>query len=180
MAKIGIFFGTSTGNTRKIAKSIKKRFDDDTLAAPVNINRASPEDIAGYDFLIFGTPTLGDGQLPGKSADLEEESWEEALEKLADVDFTGKTIALYGLGDQKTYATEFVNALIEIYDFVVDRGGKIVGEWPTDGYSFKTSEAVLDGKFVGLVLDQDNQSDLTESRLEAWLGQIAPIFGLPV
>jgi len=178
MAKIGIFFGTSSGSTRKIAKAIQKRFGDEVMAAPVNINRASADDLVAYDCLIFGTPTLGDGQLPGQSADCEEESWEEALERLAEVDLKGKIVALYGLGDQKSYANEFVNALIELHDFVVDRGGKIVGSWPTDGYAFKHSEAVVDGKFVGLVLDQDNQADLTEGRLDVWLRQIAPDLGL--
>lgn len=179
MAKIGIFFGTSSGSTRKIAKAIQKRFGDEVMAAPVNINRASADDLVAYDYLILGTPTLGDGQLPGQSADCEEESWEEALVRLAEVDLRGKVVALYGLGDQKSYANEFVNALIELHDFVADRGGRVVGSWPTDGYAFKHSEAVIDGKFVGLVLDQDNQADLTEGRLDVWLRQIAPDFGLP-
>lgn len=178
MARIGIFFGTSTGNTRKIAKMIKKRYDDDTMAAPVNINRVSAEDLAAYDYLILGTPTWAEGMLPGKSAECDEESWEEALQRLADMSFAGKTVALYGLGDQKSYPAEFVNALIEIYDFVIDRGGKVVGAWPVDGYVFENSDAIVDGQFVGLVLDQDNQAELTDGRLTTWLGQIARHFGL--
>ncbi|GAB2180817.1 flavodoxin FldA [Denitratisoma sp. agr-D3] len=180
MARIGIFFGTSSGSTRKVAKAIQKRFGDEVMATPVNINRVSAEDVAAYDCLILGTPTLGDGQLPGQSADCEEESWEEALERLADLDLGGKTVALFGLGDQKSYANEFVNALGELHDFVIDRGARVVGSWPVDGYAFKHSEAVVDGKFVGLVLDQDNQAELTEGRLDVWLRQIAPDLGLPV
>ncbi|HEY3431265.1 MAG TPA: flavodoxin [Rhodocyclaceae bacterium] len=178
MARIGLFFGTSTGNTRKIAKSIKKRFDDETMAAAVNINRASLEDLAAYDLLIFGTPTLGEGQLPGKSSDCDEESWEEALERLDEADFSGKTVAIYGLGDQKSYPNEYVNAMIDLYDFVTDRGGKVVGAWPSDGYTFNHSDAVVNGQFIGLVIDQDNQADLSEGRLDAWLRLIAGDFGL--
>ncbi len=43
MARIGIFFGSNTGNTRKIAKMIKKRFpDSDDIADPLNVNKATP------------------------------------------------------------------------------------------------------------------------------------------
>lgn len=180
MARIGIFFGSNTGNTRKIAKMIKKRFpDDDLMADPLNVNKATPELVAGYDHLILGTPTLGDGLLPGMSADCEGESWEEFLPQLEDVDFSGKTVAIYGLGDQVGYAHEFVDAMMELHEFVSERGAKVVGEWPTDGYEFDHSEAIVDGKFVGLVLDLDNQSGLTEQRLDTWLAQIAGDFGLP-
>lgn len=179
MARIGLFFGTNTGKTRKVAKMIKKRFDDETMADPLNINRVSADDVAAYDFLLLGTPTLGEGLLPGLSADCENESWEEALPKLEGVDFSGKTIAIFGLGDQVGYAHEFVDAMIELYDFFKERGAKIVGAWPTDGYEFDHSEALVDGKFVGLALDLDNQSGLTEQRLDAWLKLIAADFSLP-
>lgn len=178
MARIGIFFGTNTGKTRKVAKMIKKRFDDDTMADPINVNRVTAADVAQYQFLIFGTPTLGDGLLPGLSADCESESWEEFLPTLADADFTGKTVAIFGLGDQIGYAHEFVDAMIELYNFLEERGATVVGAWPTDGYEFEHSEAVVDGKFVGLALDLDNQSALTEQRLDAWLRSIAPAFDL--
>ncbi|KAB2920681.1 MAG: flavodoxin [Dechloromonas sp.] len=180
MAKVGLFFGSTSGKTRKVAKMIKKRFDDETMADPVNINRVSPEDFAAFDFLILGTPTMGEGQLPGLSAECEEESWEEALVRLDGVDLDGKTVAIFGLGDQVSYANEFLNAMIELHDFVTERGARVVGSWPTAGYDFKTSLAVLDGRFVGLALDLDNQSDQTEARLDAWLKLIAPDFGLAV
>ncbi len=180
MAKIGIFFGSNTGNTRKIAKLIKRKFDDELMDKPLNVNRIEPDAFAAYDFLILGTPTWGEGELPGMSADCDKESWEEYLPKIEDVDFTGKTVAIYGLGDQEGYPDNFVDAMFEIYDFIVERGGKMVGEWPTEGYEFDSSESVVDDKFVGLVLDQDNQSNLSEERLNTWLNQIAPDFGLPL
>jgi flavodoxin I len=179
MAKIGVFFGSTSGKTRKVAKMIKKKFDDALMADPININKASPDDLAAYEYLILGTPTMGEGQLPGLSADCEEESWEEALTRLTEVDFTGKTVALFGLGDQVSYGNEFVNGLIELYDFVSARGAKVVGSWPTEGYDFNVSLAVVDDQFVGLALDLDNQAGQTDARLDAWLSQIAPHFGLP-
>lgn len=169
----------TTGNTRKIAKMIKKRFpDDEHLADPLNVNKATPEMLAGYDYLILGTPTLGEGDLPGLEADCQNESWTEFLPKLADVDFTGKTVALYGLGDQEKYAGNFCGALGELYDFVTARGARVVGAWPTDGYDFMASKAERDGMFVGLVQDLDNKKPLLEDRLETWLRLISGEFGL--
>lgn len=179
MARIGLFFGTDTGKTRKVAKMIGKKFDEETVAKPLNINRADPDEFTAYEYLILATPTLGEGLLPGMSADCQEESWEEFLPKIEDADFTGKTIALIGLGDQVGYADEFVDAIGELYDFFSARGANMVGSWPTDGYEFNHSEAVgEDGKFVGLALDMDNQANLTEDRLNAWLAQIAGDFDL--
>ena len=178
MARIGLFFGTDTGKTRKVAKMIKKLFDDDTMDKPLNVNRAEPEEFASYNFLILGTPTLGEGMLPGLSAECENESWEEFLPKLEDVDFSGKTIAIYGLGDQVGYPDEFVDAIGELYEFFEEKGATMVGSWPTDGYEFEHSESVVDGKFLGLALDLDNQANLTEERLNTWLKSIAGDFDL--
>ncbi|MDO8989492.1 MAG: flavodoxin [Sideroxyarcus sp.] len=180
MSRIGLFFASSTGNTRRIAKAIKKRFDDDTMADALNVNKASPELLAGYSHLILGTSTLGGGQLPGLSTDCMGGGWEEFLPQLKDVDFTGKTVALFGLGDQAKYPDEFVDAMGIIYAYVVARGAKVVGTWPADDYDFISSKALADDEFVGLVLDQENQKALTDARLEAWLKLIAPEFGLMV
>lgn len=179
MSRIGLFFSSSTGNTRRIAKMIKKRYDDDTVACALNVNKATPELVAGYSYLIFGTSTLGGGQLPGLSTDCMGGGWEEFLPQLKDVDFSGKTVALYGLGDQDKYPEEFVDAMGEIYQFIVARGAKVVGAWPADDYDFISSKALVNDEFVGLVLDQENQKGLTDSRVDTWLKQIAPDLGLP-
>ena len=180
MSRIGLFFASSTGNTRRIAKAIKKRFDDDTMADALNVNKATAELVAGYSFLIFGTSTLGGGQLPGLSTDCMGGGWEEFLPQLKEVDFSGKTVALFGLGNQDKYPDEFVDAMGEIYHFVIARGAKVVGAWPADEYDFISSKALVDDEFVGLVLDQENQKLLTETRLEQWLKQISPAFELTV
>ena len=42
----------------------------------------------------------------------------------------------------------------------------------TDGYTFDDSEAVVDGKFVGLALDDVNEDDKTDERIDAWIDSI--------
>lgn len=173
MAKIGIFFGTDTGRTRLVAKQIAKKLGD-TAAAPVNIGRTTLADFLAYDQLILGSSTLGDGELPGLSTGLSQPSWEEFLPQLAAADLSGRTIALFGLGDQLKYPDEFVDAIGLIHDVVIAAGARVIGRWPTAGYEFSGSQAVDDEFFFGLALDQINQPTLSEIRIDAWLAQIRP------
>jgi flavodoxin I len=166
MAKVGVFFGTDTGNTRRIAKEIATALG---AAKPVNIRNANVEDLLACEALILGTPTYGEGQLPGLSTGNATESWEEFLPKLAGHDFTGKKVAIYGLGNQKSYPVEFVDAMFYLYQQFAQCGATMIGAWGTEGYTFKKSKAVIDDRFVGLALDQENQKDLTPARLDAWL-----------
>ncbi|MCG6200832.1 flavodoxin [Psychromonas antarctica] len=178
MAKTGIIFATDTGKTRKIAKQIYQILDSEDVAKPININRCSVADLLEFDNLIIGTPTLGEGALPGLSVDCEGESWEEIVGSLEEADFSGKTIALFGLGDQEGYPDEFVDALGELYDIFSTAGATFIGRWPNKGYQFNSSTALDGDQFVGLVLDQDNQASLTDSRLSEWINIIKPQLGL--
>ena len=173
MTKVGIFFGTDTGNTRRVAKDIATALGADLAAKPVNIRNAKVTDMLAYDILILGTPTYGEGLLPGLSTGNATESWEEFLPTLAGQDFSGKKVAIYGLGNQKSYPDEFVNAAYFLYEQFKQCGATIIGEWTTEGYNFQASKAVVDGCFVGLALDQENQKDLTPDRLDVWLKMLA-------
>lgn len=173
MAKIGIFFGTDTGRTRLVAKQIAKKLGE-AADAPVNIGRTTLADFLAYDALILGSPTLGDGELPGQSVGLSQPSWEEFLPQLAGADLTGKVAAIFGLGDQKKYPDEFVDAIGIIHDALVAAGARVVGRWPVAGYEFAASQAVDGDDFLGLALDQINQPVFTEQRLDSWLTQIRP------
>jgi flavodoxin I len=179
MSRIGLFFASSTGNTRRIAKAIKKRFHDD-MADALNVNKATPELFASYSHLILGTSTLGAGALPGLSTDCMGGGWEEFLPRIEHLNFSGKTIALFGLGNQDKYPDEFVDAMGILYEFFKARGANFAGAWPADDYDFISSKALVDGEFVGLALDQENQKLLTDGRVEAWLKLIAPELGLLV
>jgi flavodoxin I len=176
--KIGIFFGTDSGTTRliakKIAQNIKSRIGENEVAKPVNVNRIEAEQLLAYQALILGTPTYGDGVLPGKENGTEESSWLEFLPMLQGLDFTGIRIALYGLGDQETYPSHFADAIMHLYRFFSDRGAEIVGGCDIEGYEFKRSKAVMNGRFVGLVLDQHLQHLLTKQRIDNWLDEVLP------
>jgi flavodoxin I len=175
MKSIGIYFGTDTGRTRRIAKLIAQKLGalvGYKAAAPLNINRATLDDFLAHDVLILGAPTYGDGELPGLATGLAQVSWAEFLPRLEGLDMRHQTVALFGLGEQEKYAHEFVDALMLIHDVVVACDARVIGAWPVEGYAFTASQAVVDGHFVGLALDPVSQPALSEGRIDAWLRQL--------
>lgn len=162
MASIGIFYGSTGGNTESAAKAIAKALGD---AATHDVAKATAQDFGQYDRLILGTSTWGEGDL--------QDDWDDLLPTLDAVAWQNKTVAFFGLGDQEGYDAEFVNAMGTLYDFVSARGAKTIGRWPNEGYSHSDSTAIRDGAFVGLALDEDNQSDLTDERIAAWTASLS-------
>src|SRR5512145_914219 len=141
MKKIGIFFGTETGTTRLIAKKLQKMLGDEIASKPLNLNRITPEEMLQYDALILGTPSYGEGEIPGLSAGCLEPNWEEFLVKMQNPDFSGKRIAFFGLGAQERYADRFASSLRALHQVFMDFGAEIVGDWSSDGYTFQHSAA---------------------------------------
>lgn len=174
MNKVGIFFGTDSGTTRLIAKKMAKKLGPDLAAKPININRVTIDDLLQYPVLILGTPSYGEGLLPGVSTGVKDGSWQEFLPQLETADLSDKVIALYGLGDQEKYTKSFADALIILYDTIKKQGATVIGEWDTEGYIFENSKSVIDDKFVGLIIDNKLQGLLTEERIDNWLLQIKP------
>lgn len=177
MSKIGMFFGTETGTTRLVAKKIHKALGDEVCDKPLNVNRITPADMLKYEALILGTPSYGVAEIPGKGiSDCIEPNWIEFLAQMpADASFAGKRIAFFVLGAQERYADRFCSSLLPLVEKFRSWGAEIVGEWPVDGYSFEHSAAVVDGRFLGLAIDQRTQSMLTDERIKAWLGRVQPL-----
>lgn len=167
--KIGLFYGTQTGNTETIAESICDQLGADNVELH-DMADASLEEMNDYEFLIIGSPTWNIGELQA--------DWESVYPDLDDMNFTGKTIAYFGCGDQVGYADNFMDAAGILEAKITERGGKTIGFWSTDGYEFEASLAVRDGQFVGLAIDEDNQSELTDDRIATWVTQIRADFGI--
>lgn len=157
-----LFYASSTGNTEDVAKRIVSALGEDIKT--YDIANDGCDAIADCNKVILGISTWGEGDL--------QDDWEDLWADFCDIDFNGKTVALFGLGDQEGYADEFVDALGTLYEQVNTAGASIVGFTSTDGYDHDESKAQLDGQFVGLVIDEDNQDDLTEERIEAWTSSI--------
>ena len=163
--KIGLFFGSDTGYTESIAREIVKLIGPE-LVDSHDISKCSKDLFSGYNLVIIGLSTWHDGQL--------QSDWDKFLDQFKTIDFSGKTVAFFGLGDQIGYSEYFIDGIGILAEIVCDNGGEIVGVWPTDGYTFEASKAIFqEGWFVGLALDEDNQSDLTMDRIREWIEQIS-------
>ncbi|MDR0420054.1 MAG: flavodoxin FldA [Prevotellaceae bacterium] len=162
MNKIGIFYGSSTGNTKDAAMQIAEKLD--ISSSDVHDVASGITDFEKYDVLLFGTSTWGFGDL--------QDDWEDYQKKLASTNLSGKKAAIFGCGDSAAYSDSFCDALGKIYNMIKEKGCTIIGMIDTEGYSFDSSEAVIDNKFVGLPLDVNNEDNLTENRINAWLEQL--------
>lgn len=163
MSKTCIIYGSSTGTCQAIADKIAAKLG--VAAADVyDVSSIDASTVDGYDSLLLGTSTWGAGEL--------QDDWYDGLEKLKGANLSGKTIALFGCGDSESYSDTFCGAMAEIYDGIKDSGAKIVGAVSTDGYTYDDSAAVVNGKFVGLALDDVNEDDKTDDRIDAWVNDI--------
>ena len=171
MVDIGLFFGSDDGNTESVAKRICKQLGEDRIDI-YDIADVTQREFTLYKKIILGIPTWDFGQL--------QSDWEEFWEDIKEIDFSQKTVALFGLGDQFGYGDFFLDAMGMLHDVIVANGATIIGHWPTDDYSFEASKAKIKDKdlFVGLGIDEDQQEKLTDKRIKLWCSQISKEFAL--
>jgi len=156
-----VVYGSMTGTCEAIAEKIAKKLGCEC----VNVQDLTPEIVENHKNLILGTSTWGAGEM--------EDDWYDGLKVLQGADLSGKTIALFGCGDCASYSDTFVGGIGELYNGIKGSGAKFVGAVSTDGYSFDDSEAVVDGKFIGLPLDEVNEDKMTDGRIDAWIANIS-------
>lgn len=161
MSKVGLFYGSSSGNTQTIADTIAKVMGVDKNDV-IDIAKATPEMLLNYDLLILGSSTWGLGDL--------QDDWEGFISKLEKMNLSGKKVAVFGTGDSSSYPDTFCDAIGIIADATEKAGATIVGNGVnTTDYSFDASRAVKNGSFCGLPLDEDNESDKTDERINRWV-----------
>lgn len=164
MKKIGIFYGSTTGTCEGLAQQLAGELG----VAGGDVHSAdelTAELASTYDILVLGTSTWGDGEL--------QDDWYDAIEILKKVNLKGKKIALFGCGDSESYCDTFCNGMGILYEDLKDSGCTFIGDHvSTQDYSFASSIAAVDGYFVGLALDDVNESDKTSSRIKAWISQL--------
>lgn len=165
--KIGLFYGSQTGKTADVAQMIQKELGDDVVELH-DIAGAQKEDKEGYEYLIIGSPTWNIGEL--------QSDWEGFFPELDEIDFSGKKVAYFAVGDQIGYPDNFLDAMGILAEKIAERGATRIGDSPTSGYDFNESKAIENGKFIGLGIDEDDRSDMTEARIKTWVAQIKKEF----
>ena len=162
MEKIGIFYGSTTGNTAAVAKKIA-----DCLGVAESdvhdVAKTAPSKVADYDVLVLGSSIWGDGDM--------QDDMHDFIDGVSAIDLKGKKMALFGCGDE-TMTETFCNAVGEMHDALKDTGVRFIGNYNTDGYEFNHSDSVKDNVAEGLLIDNVNHEEMTDNRIAAWCAEI--------
>jgi flavodoxin I len=164
MKKIGIVYSFNTQKTSKAAKRIQEAFGKGWEVEMLNVEHISPDEFQSFDKLICGTATWFDGELPNH--------WDEFVPELEDMNMKGKTIALFGLGDQKGYPENFLDGMGILAEILEGRGAKIVGFTSVEGYSYESSRAARGDQFCGLGIDYETQGSKNKDRISSWVDKL--------
>lgn len=166
-----LFYGSDTHKTHEVVQSTilpLLRLEGVEVQDKV-IPELIDKDWIEHDMFILGVPTWYYGEL--------QSDWEAYFDHFKTLDFTGKTIALFGLGDQWGYDEWFIDGVGILAEVLLKNGAELICPWPTEGYDFQKSRALKnEGEFYGLALDEDNQYELTKSRCEMWVPQVVAAF----
>ena len=171
MKKIGIFWGSSTDNTTTATEFMKEYLEmNDHQVDVYNIEDTDVDKILEYDNIIIGCPTWHIGEL--------QEDWDSVFSDYEELNFSGKTGAFFGCGDQVGYPGNFLDAIGMLAKPFIKNGGSLIGKCPRDNYQFTGSRALdEDDKLLGLGLDYDNDDEETcEDFMVMWLEEIIDDF----
>lgn len=170
MNKTILIFWPKGGNVETAANLIAKEFGN-IEATP--LDKVTEDTLVKFDKFIVGGSTLGAETWEGTQT---KSPWNTFFSTLKKIDFSSKKVALFGLGDQVLWPANFVDGLGTIYNAFIEASAQMIGKWSTEGYDYTDSKAVIDDQFVGLALDEDQQDELTEERIQAWVKQIKEQF----
>ena len=172
MEKIAIFFGPLNGSVHRIAKLVASKIGADKVDL-IHITDASAKDLEKYNRIIFGISTIGKDTWQQK---FDNTDWSHFFPIVTDFNFKGKKVAIFGLGDHITYAYHFVDSMGLLGKTIKTNGGELFGKVSTDGYTFQDSDAIVEGQFIGLPVDEDFEPEMTEERVSAWVDSLMKTF----
>jgi len=160
MKKIALIFGSSTGTTESIGRTIADKLSLGSEHV-YDVAKLNKDIVDSYDVMLLGSSTWGDGEL--------QDDWYDGIKVMLSADLSGKTVAFFGCGDSESYSDTFCDAMGILFNDLKSSGCSFCGAMSTDGYTFDNSAAVIDGKFVGVAIDDINESNQTDSRLDSWI-----------
>lgn len=160
MDKVGVFYGSTTGTTEDIARRIASIMNVPSEDIH-DVSQISEDTVGKYNTLIMGTSTWGDGEL--------QDDWYDGIKTVKKADLSNKFVALFGCGDCESYSDTFCDGIGILYEDLKDTNCTFCGFTDTSGYTFDSSIAVVNGKFIGLPIDEINEDNLTDSRINAWV-----------
>lgn len=119
--KIGLLFGTETGNAEMLCEDIEVELKDEHEVTLKDLANCAPDELDPEVFYIFVTSTYGNGDLPTTA-----QPFGEALEAKKP-DLSGMKFAMFGLGDM-VFAETFNNGSKHLAELLVACKAEMVGE----------------------------------------------------
>ena len=171
MKKILLIYAPQKGNVEKTANKIFVKFDSHEMDM-FPIKDIPIEKIKEYENIIIGCSTVGSETWQNSK----NSSWNTILHQVEEMKLEKTKVAIFGLGDQIQYPTHFVDDMKLIYDAFTKAKATIIGEVAKDTYHFEESKAIVGGKFIGLPIDEDQQPELTEKRINIWISDLKQQF----
>jgi len=165
MKNIAIFYSSGSGDTKRVADMISKQLND---IKEFDIGVTGSDYISDYSNIILGVSTYTDGQL--------QLEWQKIWDTFCKIDFSGKKVAIFGLGDQKRYPDNFVDGMGTLFNQLKKANAEIIGFTSAHGYSFNSSHAIVEEKFVGLAIDLQNQEKTATPKVKAWVEDLKKSF----
>ena len=130
MEKIGLFWGSNTGNQEEATNFLTDYMKSEGYEIELyNIAETPPAKMLDYKKLIIGCPTWHIGEL--------QDDWDSIFMDFEELNFEGKTAAFFGCGDAVGYADNFLDAIGMLSKTFMEKGGKLVGRCSKDDYDFR-------------------------------------------
>lgn len=168
MEKIGLFYAPALGSTEKVAKLVEQKIGSEKIEK-ILIQKDTPaEEMKKYKKLILGISTVGRDRWDSSYSAI---GWDFMIPKISEIDLSNQTVAMFGLGNQVLYPDNFVDGMGFLKDALDAANANLIGHWSIEDYDFTGSEALKDDedKFPGVAIDEDNEPEKTEERIDKWL-----------
>ncbi|MBN1144348.1 MAG: flavodoxin [Bacteroidales bacterium] len=166
MKKIGLIYSFNTNKTSQAAKKIGEQLGN--AVVHVNVENITEKEFLKYDNMILGVATWFDGELPNY--------WDEFVPAIEDMKLKGKTVAIFGNGNQKGYPENFVDGIGILGKLLESRGARLVGFTSAKEYTFESSQALRGDEFCGLALDFENEASKVNGKIKKWAEQLKKEF----
>lgn len=162
-AQIGIFFGSSTGTTERVARVLHGALGERVYAA-YDIAQSPLSYMASFPVLLLGTSTWNNGEL--------QDDWLLHQSTLEGMDLRGKWVGFFGIGDRLGYGETFLDAMGILYDIVVARGGTPFGATARPAGLADQLRAVRGQTLVGLGIDDNDAEADIDAQTHRWAAQL--------
>jgi flavodoxin I len=121
MVKVVLIYGSTTGNTEALSEHVAAGLERGMAEVTVkDVAKASVDELANYDAIVFGCSTWGEGDLQDDFFD-----FHEAMDGIS---LKGKKAAVFGPGDSEEYPDSFCTAVDILEESLEEHDAEIVAE----------------------------------------------------